>query len=105
MDHLSSTNIARILPEDGFQGALVGRVWRPGLGPSVVAVREDGLFDISSTCSTVSDLAAMDDPARAVKTAQGERIGSLEDIAANTAPDRRDPSKPWLLPPIDLQVV
>jgi fumarylacetoacetate (FAA) hydrolase family protein len=71
----------------------------------VAAVREDGLFDISSTCSTVSDLAAMDDPARVVKTAQGERIGSLEDIAGNAAPETRDPSKPWLLAPIDLQVI
>src|SRR3712207_2404331 len=105
MDNLSSTNIARILPEDGFQGALVGRVWRPGLGPSVVAVREDGLFDLSSTCSTVSGLAAMDDPAGVVKAAQGERIGSLEEIAGNTLPDGRDSSKPWLLAPIDLQVI
>ena len=104
MDHLSSTNIARILPADGFQGALVGRIWRPGTGPCVVAVREDGLFDISSTCSTVSGLAAMDDPARVVKAAQGEWVGSLEEIAGNTAPDSRDASKPWLLAPIDLQV-
>ena len=88
-----------------IEGTLVGRVWRPGIGPSVVAVREDGLFDISATCSTVSGLAAMDDPARVVKTAQGERIGSLEEIAANTPPDSRDSSKPWLLAPIDLQVV
>nr|WP_201830026.1 fumarylacetoacetate hydrolase family protein [Microvirga zambiensis] len=105
MDHLSSINSARLLPEDGYRGALVGRVWRPGIGPSVVAVREDGLFDISSTYSTVSALAAADDPARVVKTAQGERIGSLDEIAANTPSDSRDPSKPWLLAPIDLQVV
>src|SRR3712207_3588731 len=100
-----TVSAAAILPADQFEGALVGRVWRPGLGPSVVAVREDGLFDISSACSTVSDLAALDDPARAVKAAQGERIGSLEDIAANAAPDSRDTSKPWLLAPIDLQVI
>ena len=105
MDHLSSINSARLLPEDGYRGTLVGRVWRPGIGPSVVAVREDGLFDISATCSTVSGLAATDDPARVVKTAQGERIGSLEEIAANTPSDSRDSSKPWLLAPIDLQVV
>src|SRR5215211_8239129 len=105
MDQLSSTNIARILPADGFQGALVGRVWRPGIGPSVVAVREDGLFDISSTCSTVSGLAAMDNPAGMVRSAPGERIGSLEEVVGNTAPDSRDGSKPWLLAPIDLQVI
>ena len=105
MDHLSSINSARLLPEDGYRGTLVGRVWRPGIGPSVVAVREDGLFDISATCSTVSGLAATDDPARVVKTAQGERIGSLEEILANTPSDGRDAAKPWLLAPIDLQAV
>jgi fumarylacetoacetate (FAA) hydrolase family protein len=96
---------ADLLPADGFQGVLVGRVWRPGIGPSVVAVREDGLFDMSSSFSTVSALAAMDDPARVMKAAKGERIGSLEEIAGNTPPDSRDSSKPWLLAPIDLQVI
>lgn len=27
---------ATTLPADGTGGALVGRVWRPGLGPSVI---------------------------------------------------------------------
>src|SRR5918998_3348067 len=111
MDHLSSPknlapkSAAGILPADGVKGALAGRIWRPGLGPSIVAVREEGLFDISSTCSTVSGLAAMDDPAGMVKSAQGERIGALEEIVNNTAPGSRDASKPWLLAPIDLQVI
>jgi fumarylacetoacetate (FAA) hydrolase family protein len=96
---------ANLLPADQFEGSLVGRVWRPGIGPSVVAVREDGLFDISSSYPTVSGLAALEDPARAVKAARGERIGSLEEIVGNTAPDGRDGSKPWLLAPIDLQVI
>lgn len=105
MDRLSSRNAAHILPADGFQGALAGRVWRPGTGPSIVAIREEGVFDICSASPTMSGLAAMDHPARVVKTAQGERIGSLEEIMANTPPDNRDASKPWLLAPIDLQVV
>jgi fumarylacetoacetate (FAA) hydrolase family protein len=53
----------------------------------------------------MSGLAAMDDPARMVKAASGERIGSLNEIMANTPPDNRDASKPWLLAPTDLQVV
>ena len=37
------------LPADGFAGALAGRVWRPEVnGPSVVAIRENGVFDISA---------------------------------------------------------
>ena len=33
------------------------------------------------------------------------RIGDLDAIAANTPPDRRDSARPWLLAPIDLQVI
>ena len=39
------------LPSDGSRGTLAGRVWRPDVGgPSVVAVRADGIFDISPAC-------------------------------------------------------
>ncbi len=106
MDHPSSQQTWRdILPEDGFRGALAGRIWRPGIGPSVVAVREDGVVDISSSCATMSELAACEDPARIVRSASGERVGPAEEILANTQPDGRDPSKPWFLAPVDLQVV
>jgi fumarylacetoacetate (FAA) hydrolase family protein len=106
MDHLSSQKrLSSILPTDGTRGALAGRVWRPGSGPSVVAVREEGLVDITSVCSTISGLAASANPAQLLRTAKGETIGSLSDILANADPDRRDPSKPWLLAPIDLQVI
>lgn len=94
-----------ILPEDGFRGALAGRVWRPGIGPSVVAIRKEGVFDLSRTCATMSDLAAAGDPARIVSAAEGERIDDIEAILVNTPPDQRDVSKPWLLPPVDLQVI
>ena len=34
------------LPADGFAGALAARVWRPDVsGPSVVAIREQGVVD------------------------------------------------------------
>lgn len=104
MNRLFSLNASEILPVDGCRGALAGRVWRPGIGPCLVAIREEGVFDISSTCATMSELAGMDDPADAVKTAQGERIASLDELLANT-PSGRDASQPWLLAPIDLQVI
>src|SRR5947209_20536351 len=90
------------LPTDSTSGTLVGRVWRPELdGPSVVAVRGDGVFDVTPDFSTVSALCEADDPASALRDAAGERIGDLESILANTPPDTRDPSKPWLLAPVD----
>jgi fumarylacetoacetate (FAA) hydrolase family protein len=38
--------VAEILPEDGTAGTLIGRVQGRD-GPSVVAVRADGVFDIT----------------------------------------------------------
>ncbi|MGE0753358.1 MAG: fumarylacetoacetate hydrolase family protein [Variibacter sp.] len=94
------------LPADGTRGTLVGRVWRPEReGPSVVAVRADGVFDISSACATTRDLCEADDPAVLVAAARGERIGDLAMILANTVETGRDAGKPWLLAPIDLQAI
>ena len=53
--------MAEILPEDGFAGTLIGRVQTPA-GPSVVAVRQDGVFDITATAATVADLCNAADP-------------------------------------------
>src|SRR5712672_4481555 len=95
-----------LLPTDGTNGALVGRVWLPrSKGPAVVAVRDDGVFDVTSRFPTVSLLAEEDDPALALGKVDGTLVGDLDRIAANTPPDGRDAGKPWLLAPIDLQVL
>jgi fumarylacetoacetate (FAA) hydrolase family protein len=94
------------LPADGSSGALAGRVWRPEVaGPSVVAIRADGVFDITAAFPTMRDLCEAADPATGLKAAAGSYVGALEDILANTAPDGRDAARPWLLAPIDLQAV
>jgi fumarylacetoacetate (FAA) hydrolase family protein len=93
-------------PTDFADATLLGRVWRPELnGPSVVAVRPEGVFDITARHPTASLLCAQADPARALREAAGERIGDLQEILANTSVDGRDPGRPWLLTPIDLQVI
>jgi fumarylacetoacetate (FAA) hydrolase family protein len=94
------------LPTDSTAGALVGRVWRPDVGgPSVVAVRADGVFDISRSYPTMRDLCEASDPATAAASAKAERIADFAAILANTAEATRDASKPWLLTPIDLQAI
>ena len=94
------------LPADKFAGALAGRVWRPDWqGPAVVAVRAEGIFDISRAFPTVRDLCEAEEPAAALRGADGEPLGPLEAVLANTPPDGRDPSKAWLLAPIDLQAI
>ena len=95
---------ATTLPADGTAGTLVGRVFRPGLGASVVAIRADGVFDITSTFATTSDLFDTANQA-AIAAVAGERVGDLAAILANTTPDGRDAAKPYLLSPIDLQAV
>ncbi|WP_371929934.1 fumarylacetoacetate hydrolase family protein [Bradyrhizobium sp. CCGUVB1N3] len=95
-----------VLPEDGTRGTLVGRVWLPQVdGPAVVAVRSDGVFDVTARFPTISALCEEADPAKAVRETKGERIGDLDAIAANTPPDQRDRQKPWLLAPVDLQTL
>ena len=95
-----------MLPDDGTTGTLAGRVWLPQAeGQAVVAVRADGVFDVTARFPTISALCEEDDPAQALRGAKGERIGELDGILANTPPDRRDRSRPWLLAPVDLQVV
>ena len=48
---------AAVLPADGAAGTLVGRAWRPELdGPSIVVVRQDGVYDITGMFPTMRDL-------------------------------------------------
>jgi fumarylacetoacetate (FAA) hydrolase family protein len=94
------------LPSNFASATLVGRVWRPELGgPSAVVVRPDGVFDISRSYPTMRDLCESPDPAASVAGAQADRIGDFAAILANTAESTRDPTKPWLLAPNDLQAV
>ena len=95
-----------VLPDDAARATLAGRVWRPdAAGPSVVAVRDGALVDVSRHFPTMRDLCEAPDPAAALAAADGESLGGLDAILANTPPDRRDPSKPWLLAPVDLQAI
>jgi fumarylacetoacetate (FAA) hydrolase family protein len=96
---------AETLPADRT-GALAGRVWRPDVdGPSVVAIRDGEAFDVSRAFPTICMLCEAPNPARALGEVAGEPLGPLDPILANTPPERRDPAKPWLLAPVDLQAV
>jgi fumarylacetoacetate (FAA) hydrolase family protein len=90
------------LPADGFAGALAARVWRPDVsGPSVAAIREHGVFDVSAAFPTMRDLCETPSPAQALRAAEGPRVGALSDILANG----HDSGAPHLLAPIDLQAI
>jgi len=85
---------ADILPVDGCAGVLVGRVWRDD-GPHIVAVRDDGLFDLSALAPTMSDLLDLPDPAAAVCAHAGKRLTTLDAALADGA----------LLAPCDLAAI
>jgi len=88
--------VAATLPKDAPRAALVGRVNRPGLGPSVVRVNPDAtLTDITVAFPTVSRLCNEPNPATSLRAAQGEAIGTLAEAL----------HAKQLLAPIDLQAV
>ena len=98
----------QVLPDDGLQGTLVGRVWAPQgavPGPAVVALRPEGVFDLSAHYPTMSTLLDTLAPAEAARAATGQYLCSVEDLLANSQPGARDAARPWLLAPCDLQVV
>ena len=84
---------------------LVGRVWRPDIGPALVVLHGDRVIDITSKdCPTMRDLMERDDAADFANAAEGEDIGSLEEISANSV-ETPDAGKPRFLSPADLQVI
>ncbi|MBA2964394.1 MULTISPECIES: fumarylacetoacetate hydrolase family protein [Ramlibacter] len=96
----------RFLPDDGYAGTLVARAWRPDVqGPAVVALREQGVVDLSAAFPTMATLLEQADPAGAARAASGERLGSVDDLLANSDEAGRDAGRPFFLAPCDLQVV
>jgi len=102
---------AQILPDDGLAGTLVGRIWRPANhpgalpGPAVVALRPEGVFDLSEHYPTMSTLLEAPDPAQAVHGCPGQRVCGVAELLDNSQLGLRDGTRPWLLAPCDLQVV
>ena len=97
------------LPEDGMAGTLIGRVWLPGNppGPSVALVTADGVVALGAEAPTSADLMEAADPVAAARSAagRGKRVGSVEELLANSAADQRDPARPHFLAPVDLQAL
>ncbi len=97
---------AAALPADRTDGTLVGRIWRPGelAGPSIVAIRAGGVFDLSAAAPTMTDLLNAADPVALART-PGERVGSLRELLANSAHDQRHDGVAHFLAPTDLQPI
>ncbi|MFM9423580.1 fumarylacetoacetate (FAA) hydrolase family protein [Variovorax sp. GrIS 2.14] len=104
------------LPRDADRATLIGRIWQPGIGPTLAAVHEGGLHDLSRLAPTASDLLEADAPPadavrEAIQSGKAPRIAHLADVLANSfeaqddETNARDFGRPWLLAPCDLQAI
>jgi len=92
------------LPEEGVFLGRARSAARPY--PLVVTVRDGAVVDITGKAGpTVRDVCEMDDPAAYARAAKGDTVGTLDAIAANSLAADRDPDRPFLLSPVDLQSV
>ena len=90
----------------GSAGCFVGRVWAPGEGPLVVALRGDEVHDITSrTAPTMTDVLERHDPAAFVKGQAGRPLGTLGELEAESMAAQSDPGRRHFLAPNDLQAV
>jgi fumarylacetoacetate (FAA) hydrolase family protein len=102
---------AQILPTDAERATLIGRAWAPGRmgGPSPVVIAGGRVYDLARVAPTVSELLNSRDPVKmareSVKTGWAGEIGEVPDLISNSHADRRDPRKPYLLAPCDLQAL
>lgn len=95
-----------ILPDDADNATLIGRAWRPDIGPALITLRNGNVFDITShQAATMSSLLEKNELAEWVKSIKGEMIGSIADILSNSDEAYRNPNLPYLLSPVDLQAV
>jgi fumarylacetoacetate (FAA) hydrolase family protein len=98
--HINSSH----LPGDFAEGHFCARIMRPE-GPCVIGFARGAAFDLTPAFGTASRFLEEDDAIGAI-TGRGEAIMlDLEAVLANAAWDARDPAKPFLLSPIDLQTV
>jgi fumarylacetoacetate (FAA) hydrolase family protein len=98
-----------VLPHDHAQACLIGRLWQPGLGATLVAVTADQVFDLSALAPTCSQLLELHDPAAQVRqmieSGLANVLAATDDVLANAHEPQRDPSRPWLMAPCDLQAI
>ncbi|MFM7417239.1 MAG: fumarylacetoacetate hydrolase family protein [Alphaproteobacteria bacterium] len=98
--HINSSH----LPMDFADGHFCARIMRPE-GPCVIGFARGAAFDLTPAFGTASRFLEEDEAIGAMLR-RGEPITlDLELILANSTWDARDPAKPFLLSPIDLQTV
>lgn len=104
---MSETDYHQFLPEDSFQGTLIGRAWTTGNipGPSPVMIKENGVYDISNIAPTTSELFNRGLESLNIDLSQSNRIGGIEEVLSNSCVPNKNPNKPFFISPFDLQCI
>ena len=85
--------------------ALAARIWRPGIGPCLAALRGQTVVDITSRdLPTMQALLAKDDPAATLRAATGAEVCTLSDLA-RASRSATGPDDLRFLAPADLQPI
>lgn len=86
-------------------GLFVGRIWRQGIGPALVTLRDGMVIDITTrTAPTMRDLLEQPDIPAFVAAIAGEAVAPLATLAAaSIEPPGDDVTR--LLAPVDLQAI
>jgi fumarylacetoacetate (FAA) hydrolase family protein len=97
--------IEECLPEDRDDAILLGRIWDPAVaGPTPILVRGNAAIDVSALSPTTSGLLDQADLLNTLADVRGPEF-DLAKLLANSTETIRNPAKPWLLAPCDLQAV
>src|SRR3990170_4891044 len=95
---LENARLEAMLPTDWRQAVLAGRILLDD-GPTAVIIRDGVAHDVSRSAPTISDLLEQDEPAKV----EGKALFSVDDLVERAA--AQDPRAPFILAPIDLQVI
>jgi fumarylacetoacetate (FAA) hydrolase family protein len=92
------------LPADFAAGAFAARIMTPE-GPSIIGIIGSAAFDMTPAYGTMARWMERETPAACIRHHGAPIALDLDALLANSAHDARDPAKPFLLAPIDLQAV
>jgi fumarylacetoacetate (FAA) hydrolase family protein len=100
-------SLSSILPRDAAEAVLVGRVWQsaPVSGPSIVAIRQGEVIDVTHCAATMADLLDHPDLLHIATQAPGKSLGPVAAIIDNSLKANPDPALPRLLAPNDVQAI
>jgi len=94
----------QVLPKDAAGATLVARVATAD-GPSLCRIIGDDVIDVTAAFPTLAHLLRHATPTVALNKAQGVTLCDVATLIENSQATQRDPSRPCLLAPVDLQAV